>query len=296
MNMRARNNPPVAPPVQPSESMQAEAILRIDGAQSPESIQDLLAVEEPLEIRMNNTALLTTMRTPGEDQELAAGLLYTEGILQDPDQVLHIHTHPHNRFGNILNVFLSPGVEVDWQRIGRLVYSNSSCGLCGKRTIDSILQTNLPLQATPMMDAGVLHRLPEAMRRAQRTFAGTGGLHAAALFNSQGRLLFLSEDIGRHNAVDKIVGTLFLRRQLPQATQAILLVSGRASFEIVQKAVAARIPVVAAISAPSLLALQLARESGITLIGFLRDQRMNVYSHPERIRFQEIAKEKQSRT
>ena len=246
---------------------------------------DLLAHEEPLEIRVRGRSVAVTMRSPGHDEELAAGFLLTEGLLRRASDVVEI---AHCRQGeaanhqNLLNVFLSPSVEVSLERLTRHVFASSSCGLCGKTSIEAVHQHFPPVESQPAMSAQTLLALPKRLRAGQETFQQTGGLHGAAVFDQRGKLVILREDVGRHNAVDKVIGWAFLGRQLPFDRHA-LMVSGRASFEIMQKALAARIPIVCAVSAPSSLAVEFARESGQTLIGFLRGDSFNVYSHPERI-------------
>jgi len=228
-------------------------------------------------------ALAVTMRTPGNDSELAAGFLVTEGVIRNrEDIVTFAPCRESDAPDNTLNVFLAPRVKVDFKRLTRHVFASSSCGLCGKASIDSVHQQFAPVDASITVAPKVLAALPDKMRAVQEAFAHTGGLHAAAIFSARGKLLVLREDVGRHNAVDKVIGWAFLNHQLP-LDSAILLVSGRASFEIMQKALAASIPIVCAISAPSSLAVEFARESGQTLVGFLRGKTMNVYSCPERI-------------
>ncbi len=245
---------------------------------------DELAVEEPLEIRVRGHSVAVTMRTPGHDKELAAGFLLTEGIiLQRADIVEIAPCLESSAPENTLNVFLAPAVEVDFSHLTRHVFAASSCGLCGKTTIEAVQQHFPQVKSNTTIAAEILARLPERMRAAQRTFARTGGLHAAAIFDARGKLVVLREDIGRHNAVDKVLGHGFLENKLPFDSH-LLLVSGRASFEIMQKARAGGIPIVAAVSAPSSLAVEFARESRQTLAGFLRGQTMNVYSRPERIK------------
>lgn len=246
---------------------------------------DFLAVEEPLEIRVQGRSIAVTMRTPGHDRELAAGFLLTEGIIRDRSEVVEIlHCRAATAPDNTLNVFLSSSVKVDFAQLTRHVFATSSCGLCGKATIDAVHQHFKPIRARLSVTAKTLLSLPEKLRGNQETFDRTGGLHAAAVFNSRGKLIALREDVGRHNAVDKVLGYGLLQELLP-FDRHILMVSGRASFEIMQKALAGRIPIVCAVSAPSSLAVEFARESGQTLVGFLRGQRMNVYAMPERIRF-----------
>lgn len=241
---------------------------------------DELAQEEPLEIRVGGRPVSVTMRTPGHDDELAAGFLLTEGIVEKSGDLARIATDSEN----VADVMLDPGVTVDFDRLTRHVFASSSCGLCGKVTIESVRNRFGPVSSGITIAAPVLLGLPAAMQRAQATFNRTGGLHAAAVFDADGNLIVLREDVGRHNAVDKVLGFALLKGMLP-LDRHVLLVSGRSSFEIVQKALAGRVPIVAAVSAPSSLAVQFALENGQTLIGFLRDQRMNVYANQQRIRF-----------
>lgn len=245
---------------------------------------DNLAAEEPLEIQIDTRPVVVTMRTPGHDDELAAGFLLTEGLIARPTDIVRIQHHPRSRSGNVIQVFLAPTVPVDFSRLTRHVYVASSCGLCGKASIDAVHRhfPRLPMPRRPRLPLGSLFRAAKALPAAQTTFAKTGGLHAAAVADADGRLVVLREDVGRHNAVDKVLGHAALHRLLP-LDQHILLVSGRASFEIVQKALAARIPIIAAVSAPSSLAVEFAARSGQTLVGFLREDRLNVYSHAGRI-------------
>lgn len=245
---------------------------------------DFLAEEEPLEIRVDNHPISVTMRTPGHDDELAAGFLLTEGLLKKRADILKISLHPLNKSKNVINVFLSPDVAVNLEQLTRHVFASSSCGLCGKATIESVHQHFPKIKNKVSVSAKTILGLPDKLRGAQETFDRTGGLHAAALFELDGNLLVLREDVGRHNAVDKVLGHSFLKNIFPLERH-ILMVSGRASFEILQKALAARIPIICAVSAPSSLAVEFARESGQTLVGFLREERMNVYSHPKRIKF-----------
>jgi FdhD protein len=244
---------------------------------------DWLAREEPLEIRVRGRSVAVTMRTPGHDRELAAGFLLTERIVSERKQLVEIATCTASlEPQNTLDVFLAPGVEVDFARLTRHVFAASSCGLCGKASIEAVKQHFPPVNSDLSVPAGLLLTLPGQMRRAQKAFSETGGLHAAAIFSARGKLLVLREDVGRHNAVDKVLGHGFLKNQFPFAAH-VLLVSGRASFEILQKSLPARIPIVCAVSAPSSLAVEFARASGQTLVGFLRDGGMNIYSHPERV-------------
>jgi FdhD protein len=246
---------------------------------------DDLACEEPLEIRVRGRAVSVTMRTPGHDDELAAGFLLSEGMIRSAADVLRIVPCDRNEEGNLINVLLSPDVKVDFEKLTRHVFASSSCGLCGKATIDAIRGVFPPIDSPASIDPAVLLRLPRLMREAQAAFDRSGGLHAAALFDTTGRLIVLREDVGRHNAVDKVIGHALLHGLFP-LDRCVLVVSGRSSFEIMQKALAGRLPIVAAVSAPSSLGVEFARENGQTLVGFLRDARMNVYAHPSRINFQ----------
>ena len=260
-------------------------ILRFDGSTgSPTRATDHLSPEEPLEIRVRGRAVSITMRTPGNDDELAAGFLLTEGLIRSRTDILAIEPCGRNEFGNLINVQLAPEVPVDFDKLTRHVFGSSSCGLCGKATIESVRSQFPPVECGVTIDAQTLLALPGKMRDAQSTFTLTGGLHAAAIFTAAGELLVLREDVGRHNAVDKVLGYALLNDLLP-LDRHLLLVSGRTSFEILQKSLAGRIPIVAAVSAPSTLAADFATESGQTLVGFLRDNRMNVYAHSQRIRF-----------
>jgi FdhD protein len=248
--------------------------------------EDYLAAEEPLEIRIGKDPLSVTMRTPGHDVELAAGFLFTEGLVQRRAQIVALENDPgdagENR-GNVVRVELEPGSAPDLEKMRRNFFAASSCGICGKASIDSVRARTLqPPNPDFRLDAEVLVRLPEALRASQAVFGRTGGLHAAALFDAKGELLVLREDIGRHNAVDKVIGWALLGDRLPLAND-VLLVSGRGGFEIIQKAIVAGLPVVASVSAPSSLAVQLARELRLTLIGFLRGRRFVIYAGEERL-------------
>ena len=267
----------------PAATASAE-ILRCNPERKAVRRTDKVAREEPLEIRVRGVSVAVTMRTPGHDAELAAGFLLTEGLIRERRDVTMIAECPAAAVPeNTINVFLAPGVNLDLARLTRHVFASSSCGLCGKASIDSVHQHFPPLDSDLVVDLRMIAALPEKMRRAQRAFDQTGGLHAAAIFDARGRLIVLREDVGRHNAVDKVIGHGFLEAKLPFASH-VLLVSSRASFEILQKALAAGIPMVCAVSAPSSLAVEFARESGQTLVGFLRDGGMNVYAGAERIR------------
>ncbi|MFJ4948341.1 formate dehydrogenase accessory sulfurtransferase FdhD [Streptomyces sp. NPDC088760] len=270
-------------------------VLRIrDGAVSTRP--DTLVAEEPLEIRLNGKPLAITMRTPGDDFALAAGFLVSEGVLATASDLQNIvycagATVDGSNTYNVVDVKTAPGVTLPDFSLERNVYTSSSCGLCGKASLDAVRTTarwpiadTPPLRVTPEL----LASLPDRLRSAQRVFDRTGGLHAAALFSAEGELLDTREDVGRHNAVDKLVGRALQNDGLP-LSRTILMVSGRASFELAQKAVMAGIPMLAAVSAPSSLAVDLAAETGLTLVGFLRGSSMNVYAGVDRITLQEPA-------
>ena len=243
---------------------------------------DEVAVEEPLELRVDTRPVAVVMRTPGHDPELAVGFLVSEGILQRRSDLREIRPHPRNRHGNVLDVFLAPDVTVDFSRLTRHVFASSSCGICGRTSIASVRGQFSPVGDGFRISPDRLLALPDSMRAAQTAFSATGGLHAAALFGADGGLVGLREDVGRHNAVDKVIGQAFLDGRWPLGDFG-LLVSGRTSFEIVQKALAAGISLIAAVSAPSSLAVQFARQSGQTLVGFLRPGRFNVYAGMGRV-------------
>ena len=257
------------------------AVTRLSPNAAALTNNDSLAVEEPLEIRVRGQAIAVTMRTPGHDEELAAGFLLTEGILKrraDIVEIAYCRAEPKAALaGNILNVFLAPNVELDLDRLTRHVFSASSCGLCGKASIESVHQQFAPVAKPLEVSLEILLSLPPKLRAAQKTFETTGGLHAAGLFTSSGDLIAAREDVGRHNAVDKVLGHAFFNDSLPLSDH-ILMVSGRASFEIMQKALAAGIRCVAAVSAPSSLAVEFGRESNQTLYGFVRDNSANRYA------------------
>jgi FdhD protein len=247
---------------------------------------DYLAVEEPLEIRIEQNSLSVTMRTPGNDLELAAGFLFTEGIVKRREQIAKLELDQNARGasrGNVVQVGLAAGTSVDLEGMRRHFFSTSSCGICGKASIDSVRSRSLHPPHGKFRVAGeVLISLPDSLRTSQAVFGRTGGLHAAALVEAHGETLVLREDIGRHNAVDKVIGWALLEGRIPLA-DSILFVSGRGGFEIVQKAIVAGVPVVASVSAPSSLAVRLARELRLTLVGFLRGQRFVIYAGEERI-------------
>ncbi len=241
---------------------------------------DLLAVEEPLEIRTGRRSLAVTMRTPGDDIDLAAGFLFTEGVVQAADDIAEIRKCDDN----VAEVRLRPGVILAEEQLRRNFLTTSACGLCGKESIDAVrTRASFDVAGDQVsVDPATLARLPGRLRDAQRVFERTGGLHAAAVFSRDGAMLALREDVGRHNAVDKVIGWALRAGQLP-LRGCVLLVSGRASFELAQKALMAGIPVLAAVSAPSSLAVELADEAGLTVVGFLRDGAMNVYTGVQRL-------------
>ena len=261
---------------------------------------DLVAAEEPLEIRLGfgpseqreHRTLSVTMRTPGHDFELAAGFLLTEGIIQHRQDLTGVIYCPDvekpEERENVVRAELASSVEVSMPRLERHFYTSSSCGVCGKTSIEAVQAASCPVLPTtgPYVAAELIHELPARQRAAQELFEQTGGLHAAALFSPAGELLLLREDVGRHNALDKVIGAALLHEWLP-LHECVLLVSGRASFELVQKAAVAGIPVLAAVGAPSSLAVQAATGFGMTLLGFVRQQRYNIYSGAWRITYQE---------
>lgn len=260
------------PPVPPITHVTVQRV----NAQASETVDDCLAVEEPLEIRCGERPLAVTMRTPGDDYDLALGFLITEGIVQDANDIDGIR---HWGSPNVVRVALREGVNVDWTRLQRHFYATSSCGICGKASIDAVRVQTSPLDDGVRIGADVIVSLPEVLRAKQATFASTGAIHATGAFLADGTLLNVREDVGRHNAVDKSIGAL--RRDGQHAD--LLAVSGRAGFEVVQKAIVARIPAVVAVGAPSSLAVELAREMNLTLIGFVRDGRFNVYAGEGRV-------------
>lgn len=279
----------------PPTSYEYATVQQVRGA-TVQPATDVLAAEEPLEIRVGfgplgqreHRTLAITMRTPGHDFELAAGFLLTEGLLTGPQDLQGIIYCPDvskdEERENVVRAELAPSVQPDLPRLERHFYTSSSCGVCGKTSIAAVHAAGCPrLPAGGLqVPIEVIHALPERQRQAQELFEQTGGLHAAALFSASGELLLLREDVGRHNALDKVIGAALLAGQLP-LHQAVLLVSGRASFELVQKAAVAGIPVMAAVGAPSSLAVSAAHDFGLTLCGFVRQQRFNIYTHPERI-------------
>jgi len=269
-------------------------ILRVSENDSVAAETDVLAVEEPLEIRLGyaedgkfiHKAISITMRTPAGDAELAAGFLFTEGILQSKNQISnikHCGKFPNNQ--NTIRIDLQPDVKINLKKLERNFYTTSSCGVCGKTSLEALLTAGaekVGFNKFSRISAETIRRLPEKTRAAQTIFDRTGGIHAAALFDYAGNLIDVKEDVGRHNAVDKLIGKQFLDENLPLADK-ILFLSGRASFELLQKAVMARIPIVCAVGAPSSLAVEAAKNFNITLLGFVRDRRFNIYNGIERL-------------
>jgi FdhD protein len=269
-----------------AKALRSKPIARLMPAGRAEPAEDFVAVEEPLEIRVAGRSVAVVMRTPGHDRELAAGFLASEGLIRSPADVLDLvycgaGSNVEAARGNVLDVLLAPGVTIDFARLSRNVFTSSSCGVCSKASIEAV-QAQFPrLPPSDPATRSAIAALPERLRETQAGFAASGGLHGSALFDAAGNLLVAREDVGRHNAVDKVTGWAFFGGRLPLPGH-VLLVSGRVSFEIMQKALAAGIPTVAAISAPTTAAIELAVASGQTLIGFLRPEaggvRMNVYA------------------
>jgi FdhD protein len=276
-------------------SNQAIEISKVDGSRTT-STHDSVAVEEPLEIQLTSRSadgsaaksVSITMRTPGDDHELALGFLFTEGIIQSADQVVSVRhcgqADPDSGFENTVRVEIRPDVDLHLDRLQRHFYTTSSCGVCGKASLDALRVTGQASLAAHQTTYArqLLIEMPDRVRKRQPLFIQTGGLHAAAVFRPDGEIVVVKEDVGRHNATDKAIGFLFSAGRLP-AHDLALLVSGRASFELMQKALVAGIPLLAAVGAPSSLAVQTAREFDMTLIGFLRDGTFNIYAGPERV-------------
>lgn len=272
------------------------SIKYVDTYRSPaEVVSDAVAVEEPMEIRLahyvdgkvEERSISITMRTPGNDEELALGFLFTEGIIHRADQVVSVMPcGPANVDGlrNVVKVVLHDTVNVDIGKLMRNFYTTSSCGVCGKSSLAALaVESQHPIaKVRPMMRDGYLHAAPDKLRAAQVLFDQTGGIHAAGLLNTSGALVDVKEDVGRHNALDKIIGAALGKNQIPLSDHAIVL-SGRASFELLQKSMMAGVPLVAAVGAPSSLAVECAKDCNITLVGFLRDQSFNIYAAPERV-------------
>jgi FdhD protein len=252
--------------------------------------EDDVVAEEPLEIRAQGETLAITMRTPGADRELAVGFLFAEGVIasrEDVGRVSHCGRPDQEGYGNTIDVVPGPGVSLDIDRLSatrRGTLTTAACGVCGRRSVDDVIARCAPLPVAPgTIAATTILAAVEGLRTRQPNFARTGGIHGAALHDAAGTVLSAFEDIGRHNAVDKVVGALVLTGRVPGTEAALLVVSGRASYEVVQKASAAKVAVIASVSAASSLAVDLARASGITLCGFVRNGKMTVYAHPERI-------------
>jgi FdhD protein len=256
-------------------------VARYEAAQLHER-PDRIAAEEPLEIRVEGHSVAVVMRTPGHDRELAAGFLLTENIIRSSADIFDVSTCGSSDDDNVVNVTLRNPSAFDRATLTRNVFSSSSCGICSKATIDAVRQQFAPVRPDSRVSAEVILRLPKVLRDNQQTFEQTGGLHACALFDLAGNLLSLREDVGRHNAVDKLIGRAVLADELPLHNQ-LLLLSGRVSFEMVQKALAAGIPIIAAISAPTSLAVEFACENNQTLIGFVRGETMNIYTGGDRV-------------
>jgi len=287
----------------PRPSVQVASITKVKLMNQFE-VDDLVAVEEPLEIRLGfgdlenriETKIAVTMRTPGNDFELAVGFLFTEGIIENAQQILSIkYCTDHGKqsqYENIVRVELFPTVEFDSEKLKRNFYTTSSCGVCGKASIDAIHTVCKKANENENynIEASLIIALPTTLRKHQNVFEHTGGLHACAIFNTKGELIIIREDVGRHNALDKLIGFSLGCNQINGSTkietsQCILLLSGRASFELIQKAAMARIKIVCAVGAPSSLAIEVAKSFGITLVGFLRDDHFNIYTFKDRIHF-----------
>jgi len=277
----------------PDQSTVEVEVERIGGADT--SRRDQLAAEEPLEIRLGygpptarrRRSLTVTMRTPGDDVELAVGFLFAEGIVRRAADIATAENCGPavgpRRLRNVVRVELAPGLRVDSKQVARTFLTTSACGLCGKASLQALAYVDhAPVADGTAVRATLIHALPDALRRVQMVFERTGGLHAAALFDHDGRLLDVREDVGRHNALDKLIGARVLADAVP-LTNYLVLVSGRAGYELVQKAVAAGVPILAAVGAPSSLAAELARDANVTLLGFVRGGRFNIYSAPQRI-------------
>ena len=247
---------------------------------------DAVTVEEPLEIRVDGTSVAVVMRTPGDDLDLARGFLLTEGLVKETSDIFEISQCPSREggteLGNVVDVLLTDPSRIDVEALSRKVYTSSSCGICGRTTLENVFQQFPPVERGLRVSPDVLYALPERLRKSQRTFERTGGLHASALFDCEGELHLVREDVGRHNALDKVIGHEWAAGRVPLADR-VLLVSGRVSFELMQKALCAGIPLVAGISAPSSLAIDCAEAGGQGLVGFLRGETMNAYAHAERV-------------
>lgn len=266
------------------ETAQAASVVRYRGGALQPAEPDEVAAEEPLEIRVEGESIAVVMRTPGHDRELAAGFALTEGIVAKSAEIFEITScvETEAATGNVVEITLTNPASFSASKFSRHIFSSSSCGICGKATIEAAMRQFPPIVEAPRIDPAMLLRLPAALRAAQETFQRTGGLHACALFDLEGNLLLLREDVGRHNALDKLIGHELLARRFPLGN-VVLLLSGRVSFEMTQKALAAGIATIAAISAPTSLAVEFAQANNQTLIGFLRGETMNVYAGSERL-------------
>lgn len=293
--MKKKSESPAFSPDLHQDSFSYTRICRVEGKKATEET-DVLVTEEPLEIRIGygpagkrkDLSLSVTMRTPGQDLELAAGFLLTEGVIQQPRQLISVRHCPDGEKPeektNVVIAELSSSLSFDPERLSRHFYTSSSCGVCGKTSIDAIQAAHCPVlpRQENTFPLSLVHLLPDRLRQAQSLFDQTGGLHAAALFDQAGELVLLREDVGRHNALDKLLGAALFLDLLP-LHKYLLLVSGRASFELVQKAVVAGIPILAAVGAPSSLAVQTAAAFGMTLLGFVREEQCNIYTGKERL-------------
>lgn len=280
-----------------SEKVATVAIRRFDGTNF-HTEDDLLVVEEPLEIRLGfgepekrqQKSIAVTMRTPGNDLELAAGFLFGEGIVNQKSDILSIDhcrdAGQQENPQNIVRVELTPNISPDLHQLERHFYTTSSCGICGKASIEAVRATGCELlpEAVPQVDLDMLLALPEKLKLSQPAFRHTGGLHAAGFFSATGELLWLREDVGRHNALDKLIGVALFSNKLP-LPEGVILVSGRGGFELIQKMVRAGGQIFAAVGAPSNLAVELARQFRLTVVGFLRENRCNIYTFESRIRY-----------
>lgn len=266
-------------------------VLRWHEARAAETAADVVAVEEPLELRIRGRSVAVLMRTPGHDRELTAGFLFTEGILRCAEDLLDLlpcREQPRGGAGNVVEAVLAPGVAVDFARLTRHVFTSSSCGVCGTTTLDALFRTAPPLAPGPRLEPRALAAWPALLAGRQPLFTATGGAHGCALITPAGRIDWAHEDAGRHNAVDKAIGAALLAGALPLAGHGLML-SGRISFELVQKALLAGVPVVAGMGAPSSLAIACARRAGLTLAGFVREDRFNVYAGGARLGLEETA-------
>lgn len=276
-----------------TSSISSKKIIKI-GSQGKENVPDLVAIEEPLEIRLGigpedkreQLNLSVTMRTPGHDKELALGFLFTEGIISsimDVGSIEYCETVKPEEEGNVIRVELAPTIQIDEEKLSRHFYTSSSCGVCGKSSIEAIKVPIPPYGDSFIKIAtSLVYKFPDLLRQAQQVFEHTGGLHACGLFDNSGKLLKLREDVGRHNAVDKLIGALLIEKSVP-ISGSILMLSGRISFELVQKAARRGIKFIAAIGAPSSLAIEMAKKHNITMVGFLKHSGFNIYSGSERI-------------